>query len=199
MIYGEEANTRVLQFVEDSKHHIDSCIDSQGLTVAVGVPFFKEALRRARLDKRIRLRYVSEITESNLGYAKELMEITELRHLDHVKGNFAINESEYLATSVALRESQQLTQIIYSNVRELVEHQQFLFDTLWHRAIPADMRVKQIERNAMDLRKIIDTMYVCQKCAAFFIFADDVQEHKKMTGHQQIRRMPFSASNQITE
>ncbi|HXX98564.1 MAG TPA: hypothetical protein VEL11_15790 [Candidatus Bathyarchaeia archaeon] len=35
--------------------------------------------------------------------------------------------------------------MIYSNVRELVEHQQYVFDTLWNKSIPSDEKIKAIE------------------------------------------------------
>jgi two-component system, OmpR family, sensor histidine kinase VicK len=35
--------------------------------------------------------------------------------------------------------------MIYSNVRELVEHQQYLFDTLWNKSMPSDEKIKAIE------------------------------------------------------
>ena len=38
-----------------------------------------------------------------------------------------------------------MTQIIYSNVKEIVEHQQYVFDSFWSRAIPAERGIKQVE------------------------------------------------------
>jgi hypothetical protein len=35
--------------------------------------------------------------------------------------------------------------MIYSNVRELVEHQQYVFDTLWNKSIPSQERIKAIQ------------------------------------------------------
>ena len=41
-------------------------------------------------------------------------------HLDGVRGGIAINESEYMPTAV-LQEAKPLTQVLYSNVKEIVE------------------------------------------------------------------------------
>ena len=38
-----------------------------------------------------------------------------------------------------------MQQVIYSNVKEIVEQQHYVFDSFWNRAIPAEMRIKQIE------------------------------------------------------
>ena len=43
------------------------------------------------------------------------------------------------------QESQAPTQLIYCNVKSSVEAQQFLFNTLWKKAIPAEERIMEIE------------------------------------------------------
>ena len=73
--------------------------------------------------------------------------ITELRHLDGIRGNFAASESEYIATA-ALQETQSL-QIIYSNVKNIVEQHQYLFENLWTKAIPAEEKIKEIENEVI--------------------------------------------------
>jgi hypothetical protein len=59
-----------------------------------------------------------------LQYCKELLSIVnELRHLDGIKGNFMISEGEYLALLILFEKGKIAPQIIYSNVREIVEQQ----------------------------------------------------------------------------
>jgi two-component system, OmpR family, sensor histidine kinase VicK len=53
-----------------------------------------------------------------------------------VKGSFYISEGEYLAPATFHDEA--ASKIIYSNVRELVEHQQYVFDTLCNKSIPSE-------------------------------------------------------------
>ncbi len=104
--------------------------------------------RNGYIDIRRRggkIRAFTEITKENIHYCKELMKIVdELRHLDGVKGGLAVSESEYMATTV-LEESKPLTEVIYSNVREVVEQGQYLFDTLWRSTISAEQKIKEIE------------------------------------------------------
>ena len=61
-------------------------------------------LRQELLDTKrrgIKLRYLTEITNDNLYYCKELLSVVdELRHLGGIKGNFYVTESEYAATIV---------------------------------------------------------------------------------------------------
>ena len=70
--------------------------------------------------------------------------VDELRHLDGVRGGMAVSESEYMATTV-LQEAKPLTQVIYSNVKEVVEQGQYIFDTLWNAAIPAEQKIREVE------------------------------------------------------
>ena len=45
-----------------------------------------------------------------------------------------------------MKKGKPASQIIYSNVKEIVEHQrQFVFDSFWSRAIPAEQKIKEIE------------------------------------------------------
>ena len=187
--YGaEKANAIVLQFMSNAAEHIHSCVEARG--AQVGVEQFKQASSEAK-KRGIALKCITEINRENLEYCREILQTAELRHFAGIRGNFAVSESEYIATYSLSREDPPLAQVIYSNVEELVLQQQQIFDTLWVRAIPADMKIREMEQNAGGLKNIIDTAYVCMECAAFFIFKDDEQEHRKRTGHGQIREISF--------
>ena len=56
-----------------------------------------------------------------------------------------ISESEYLAPVVLFENAKVASQIIYSNVAEVVEQQQYVFDTLWNKALPAEEKIREIE------------------------------------------------------
>jgi hypothetical protein len=87
------------------------------------------------------LRYLTEITDANISYCKELI-INEVRHLDGIKGNFMVSEMEYLAPATSHGETKLAALIIYSNVREIVEHQQYVFETLWNKSISSEKRIR---------------------------------------------------------
>jgi two-component system sensor histidine kinase VicK len=73
-----------------------------------------------------KVRAFTEITKDNIHYCKKLMKLVdELRYLDGVKGGIAVSEREYMATTV-LQETKPLTQVIYSNVKEVVEQGQYI-------------------------------------------------------------------------
>jgi hypothetical protein len=53
----------------------------------------------------------------------------EIRHLDGIKGTFYISDTEYIPPATFHQKGKLASQMIYSNVREIVEHQQYVFDT----------------------------------------------------------------------
>ena len=147
VLYGEQnvINT-VLQFTFNAENTIDACVDYTRPSLVVEI----EQLRKAFLavkSKGVKLRYVTEITDDNIGYCKELMKlVNELRHLEGIKGNFYISETEYIAPASLHEKGKPASQIIYSNVKEIVEHQrQFVFDSYWARSIPAEQKIKELE------------------------------------------------------
>jgi hypothetical protein len=79
------------------------------------------------------------------------MNLGELRHLDGIKGNFAVSEREYIAYAT-MQESSLLQQVIHSNVKEIVEQEKYVFESFWSRAIPAQIRIREIEEGIMPIR-----------------------------------------------
>ena len=126
------------------KKRMDIYFDHRAPSIVVGVPEY----RNGYIDIRKRggeIRAFTEITKGNVNYCKELIKLVdELRHLSGVKGGLAVSETEYMATAV-LEEAKPLTQVIFSSVKEVVEQGQYIFDTLWNAAIPAEQRIKEIE------------------------------------------------------
>lgn len=44
----------------------------------------------------VMIKIVTEITNENLEYSKELMKMTQVQHLNGIKGNFVVTDTEYL-------------------------------------------------------------------------------------------------------
>ncbi len=147
VLHGEQNVVNiVLQFTSKATNRIDACVDYTRPSLVVEI----EELRKAFLDAKsrgVKLRYVTEITEDNVSYCKELIKIVdELRHIAGIKGNFYLSETEYIAPATFHEKGKPASQIIYSNVKEIVEYQrQFVFDSFWTRSIPAEQKIKEIE------------------------------------------------------
>ncbi|MEO9294998.1 MAG: histidine kinase dimerization/phospho-acceptor domain-containing protein [Nitrososphaera sp.] len=94
------------------------------------------------------MRFITEITKENLADAKGLMGYAEVRHMEGIRGNFSASDKEYLAISSINRADDLLPQIIYSNAKEIVQQHQYLFETLWNRARPAEQKIRELEEGA---------------------------------------------------
>jgi signal transduction histidine kinase len=133
------------------KKRMDIYFDYSAPSIVVEV----QEYRNGYIDIRKRggkIRAFTEITKDNINYCKELMKLVdELRHLNGVKGGLAVSETEYMATTV-LEEAKPLTQVIFSSVKEVVEQGQYIFDTLWNAAVPAEQRIREIEEGVMPIR-----------------------------------------------
>ena len=148
VLYGTENTTNtILNFLYNSKTKMDIWADSTWPSVAMGIDVFRNAL--IDINKRgIGSRYITTITKGNLSYCKEALKIGELRHLDGIKGNFAVSEKEYIA-SATMQEASLLQQVIYSNVKEVLEQQQYVFDSFWNKSVSAEQKIKEIEEGVV--------------------------------------------------
>ena len=144
VLYGFEKTTEaIMSFLDSAEVSMNICADYAWPSVAMGVEAFKKGLYDLNA-RSVQSRFLTDITKDNIEYCKELMQISELRHLDGVKGNFAVSEKGYIA-SATLQEASLLQQVIYSNVRAILDQQQYVFETLWNKALPAEQRLREIE------------------------------------------------------
>lgn len=79
------------------EHTVDGCVDLNGPSIFV-IP--NHPVTKAYVDMKnrgVRIRFISEITKENIQYCKELMKVvTELRHLDEVKGTLELLTEKYI-------------------------------------------------------------------------------------------------------
>ena len=143
--YGEEAAMKILlQAMANMKKEAVICSDANSPIFSMTM----EPVKKGYIDfskRDVSIRQIVEITRGNFQYCKEFMNYVELRHMDNVKGNMAVTETEYVATS-ALEGSNPVTQTIYSNVKAFLEQQRYFFENLWNKAVPAEHRIREIEQ-----------------------------------------------------
>ena len=145
LLYGVEAAVgKGVWFMKNVKIGMDLFGEKNGPSIIIEYEVYKnnyiDIIKRGG-----KIRLITEITKENLHYCKELRKIvTEMRHLEGLIGGIAVSESEYMSTTT-LREKQLLTQVFYSNANEVVKQGQYVFDTFWHKAIPAEDRIREIE------------------------------------------------------
>jgi two-component system, OmpR family, sensor histidine kinase VicK len=148
----------VIEFIDKSSDRIDACVDYTRPSLIFEIAALKKAFVDAK-NRGIKLRYVTEITGDNVSYCKELINTIniDLRHVDGIKGNFYVSENEYVAPATFHHKGKPASHIIYSNVKEIVDHQQYVFESFWTRAVPAQQRIKEIEEGVIHYQtKIVD-------------------------------------------
>jgi two-component system, OmpR family, sensor histidine kinase VicK len=146
VLYGvDNATNALIRIASDANTTLYACIDSSGPPVDIKEI---EPIRNAILDAKnrgVKLRYVTEITKDNIHYWKESMKIIdELRHLEGVKGNFTTNGIEHIAIAM-LQQDKPVVQVIYSNVKAVVDQHLYIFGTLWDKATSAEQKIREIE------------------------------------------------------
>jgi two-component system sensor histidine kinase VicK len=157
IFYGENnVMEEVLRFLSSTTTKIDACIDHTRPALAIEIKSLKESFVSAT-NRGVKIRYLTEITNENISYCKELIRyLREVRHLEGNKGNFYISDTEYIAPATFHQKGKPASQMIYSNIKEMVEHQQYIFDTLWNKAIPAEQKFMEIEEGVKPLRTRIN-------------------------------------------
>jgi two-component system sensor histidine kinase VicK len=157
ILYGvESAVGRGVYFMSNVKQSMDIFFDHRAPSIVTDIAEYRDGYIDIR-KRGGKIRCFTEITKDNVRHCKELMKLVdELRHLDGVRGGMAVSETEYMATTV-LQEEKPLTQVIYSSVKEVVEQGQYIFDTLWNAAIPAQKKIREIEEGIVPYyTKVID-------------------------------------------
>jgi two-component system, OmpR family, sensor histidine kinase VicK len=160
VISGAENVLKVaLQGVSLIKETYDLCGDRNGPSILVSCePLFKKITELR--ERGVRIRLIAEITKENISDCKKMMQVSEVRHLDGLKGYLSICDGK-LFNSHAYRTDDPeapfgLPHLVSSTVKTLVQQQQYFFETLWKKAIPAKQRFKEIEEGAR--REFVETI-----------------------------------------
>jgi signal transduction histidine kinase len=187
VLHRTEVINAISDIFSNANHRIDVCGNSN---FPLKISSF-ESVRKvviAAKNRGISLRFIIEITKENLQYCKDLMKITdELRHMDEIEANFGLSETEYLGSITLQEEALQAT---YSNVKEVVEQQQFIFDTLWSKATPAEQKIREIEegiepevietiRNPFEIQKIAFELVKSARDEILLIFSTANAFHRQ--------------------
>lgn len=133
----------LLGFLRNAKESIEVCIEPASVFVLASFPPYLQGCLDAK-RREVAIKIVTEITPENVGYCKQIMKFAELRHIAGIKGNFGVTETEYI-TSAILQKEEPATQMIYTNAREVIGQQRYIFRSFWSKAIPANQRIKEIE------------------------------------------------------
>lgn len=148
VIYGaENVLNWALKELSRTEKTLDTCGGHEGPAVmVVNEPILRKYIELH--DKGVKQRTITEITKENISYCKKMMEFQELRHLDGIKGYLSIADGKMLVSHVHGDGANQFPHAVASTVKIFVQQQQYFFDTLWSKAIPARERIKEIEQGS---------------------------------------------------
>src|SRR5215216_5663838 len=145
MLIGAEVTTkRMSELFSNVSKKFDGCASSAAPSIAMTI--FRYAYEDMK-SRGVKIRWVTDITKDNLTHCKDLMQYAEVRHISSLDENFRVSETEYIAATTT-KEGLPIPKLIYSNSKEIVGQQQYIFETLWDKAVPAEQRIKEIEQES---------------------------------------------------
>ncbi|HZA06796.1 MAG TPA: ATP-binding protein [Nitrososphaeraceae archaeon] len=162
VLHRAEVINAISDIFYNAEHRIDVCGNSRFPSFIFSFESIRTAMINTKNRKYTAQRYIFEITQQNLQYCKDLMRIAEIHHMNEIEANFLLNEREYLG-SIILSEPHQ--QAIHTNMREIVEQQQNIFETLWNKSIHAEKKIKEIEEGTVhyETRLIEDSQEIIKE------------------------------------
>jgi two-component system sensor histidine kinase VicK len=141
VLYGIENAVKLFSRVVSGAHTMIDVCDDYVISHTLAS---HKVIEKQVLEIKVKLRYISEIKNDNIQYCKELMKIGQVRHLDGIRTNFVVTDTEYTSSAI-MEQVHAHPECVYSNVRSIVEQQRYLFENLWNKAIPAERKLREIE------------------------------------------------------
>ncbi|MDQ3975057.1 MAG: ATP-binding protein [Thermoproteota archaeon] len=178
VLYGVENAVRLFsRVVSGAISTIDICDDD----IIPYTPASHKVIEKRVLETKAKFRYITKIKKDNIRYCKELLKVGQVRHLDGIRTNFVVTDTEY-TSSAFMQQVQSHPEIVYSNVRSIVEQQRYLFENLWSKAIPAEQKIMEIEEGVeLEKTQVIQDSRSVQK-----LFVDMV----KLAQHEVLLILP---------
>ncbi len=116
----ETISKKSFEVLSRAKATCDCCHDSKSPSFLVTNDMYLQMIKQLKA-KGVIQRFVTEITQENVRYSKELAKHVELRHLEGVKGNFGIIDGKEYGGAANVYDLQPPVEFIYSNVKTFVE------------------------------------------------------------------------------
>ena len=145
IVHGTQVVNVLLDIFSSATNEISICGNPKFPSQLLSLDITKKAI--AAKNNRTNQRYLIEVGKDNIQSCRNLIQIvsrndSNFRYSGDVEANFVVSEKEYLG-SITLKEPHQ--QAIYSNMKDMVEQQHRIFDSLWNRAIPMQDRISEVE------------------------------------------------------
>ena len=130
------------EFFSTNSKKFDVCAGSA--TTPIAMTIFRDAYEDMK-SKGTKIRWVTDITKDNLTHCKDLMQYAEVRHISSLNENFRVSETECIVATTT-NEVFPIPKLNYSISKEIVVQQQYIFEALWAKAVPAEHRIREVEQ-----------------------------------------------------
>ena len=163
VLVGPKVTTkRAWEFFSTNSKKFDVCASSA--TTPIAMTIFRDAYEGMK-SRGTKIRWVTDITKDNLTHCKDLMQYAEVRHISSLNENFRVSETEYIAATTT-NEGFPIPKLNYSNSKQIVGQQQYIFEALWAKGVPAEHRIREIEQGAEPQR--IEVIYNAQQALELY-------------------------------
>src|ERR671915_2083855 len=163
MLVGPKVTTkRAWEFFSTNSKKFDVCASSA--TTSIAMTIFRDTYEEMK-KRGTKIRWVTDITKDNLTHCKDLMQYAEVRYISYVNENFRVSETEYIAATTT-NGGFPIPKLNYSSSKQIVGQQQYIFEALWAKAVPAEHRIRQIEQGAESQR--IEVIYDGQQALELY-------------------------------
>lgn len=152
IVYSKESIPLIDEFVKSCQNEIQIITDKNGASLIINNSEFTRFFTTLK-DNSIIIKIITEIDRFNKDYCKQMMDRynVDLRHFSDITFNHAISDGkEYAGFTVSIDDGP-FSNVIYSNIKEIVNQNKFIFDTLWKKSTPIEQRIKEIEEGLLPL------------------------------------------------
>jgi len=157
IVHGEEDVTNIIKHAHlNCKNSLHIYCDKNGFSVLINTSIFKELFTVLR-NNGVMIKIITEITVDNIEHCKQVIDLfnANIKYLDTVKGNFALLDDKTYLASPKLIGAKLMPELIYSNEKEVVEQNRYLFETLWKEAKPAEQKIREIQDGILPIETFI--------------------------------------------
>lgn len=187
--YSDEDISMIpFEIISNIKSTFDFCIDQNEAALITENVKSWNAIKGLK-KKGIRVRFVTSINEGNISFCRELMKFGDVFHNEEVKGAFQIADGDnylcYITANAGKAKGEQeqyQQQLFHTNTKSFVDIQQYLFNNLCNKAIPAREKIKEIERgirrnftdvihDPQEIRKIVINQLVSARDEILLLFS----------------------------
>jgi signal transduction histidine kinase len=130
----------IVNMISGAEESLNILGDSKSASIILS-----EQIRNVLQDakkRKLKIRYITEITKKNLNACKEIKKITEVRHLDKITGNYILTDKEYFGLPQV---GNSLSSRNHNENLQSITMQNYIFDILWDNATTQDHKIANLE------------------------------------------------------